>query len=364
MTDNVILRITVENTAPANGSFLTPFWFAFHDGGFNQLDAGSSASPGVERLAEDGTLATLRAEFLASGAGTAATAVFGAGGPIAAGETGSALLVLDADASSSRFVSYASMVIPSNDAFVANDDAMEHMVFDAAGNFLGTSFTIAGSEVWDAGTEVNTEAPADTAFFGQTVTDTGTVEGGVITNHPGFIPGGPILSSAMFAGADFTQPGYEIAHIRIEVVENGIGGTAGDDALRGDVADNLILAEDGNDQVVAGKGGDTVEGGAGNDILRGGDGDDWLAGGAGDDRLVGGEGADRFIFAPGGGSDLVRDFGAGDLLDLSAFGLADLGAALAAASARNAGVTFDLAGTSIFVRGVTLAEFSDLNVIV
>ena len=364
MTDNVIVRITVENTAPVSGNFLTPFWFAFHDGSFDQLDVGSAASPGIERLAEDGTIAALGAEFLASGAGSAATAVFGAGGPIANGETASTLLVLDPDAASSRFVSYASMVIPSNDAFVGNDDAMEHAIFDAAGNFLGADFTILGSEVWDAGTEVNNEVPSDTAFFGQTMPDTGPSEGGVIANHPGFIPGGPILSSAMFSGADFTQPGYQIANIRIELVENGIGGTAGDDTISGGVPDNLILAQGGNDLVVAGKGGDTIEGGDGDDTLRGGDGDDWLTGGAGDDRLVGGEGADRFIFAPDGGSDLVRDFGMDDVLDLSAFGLASLDEALAAASARAAGVTFDLSGTSIFVRGATLAEFSEVNLIV
>ena len=364
MSDNIILRVVVENLAPVNGTFLTPFWFGFHDGSFDQLDAGSAASPGIERLAEDGTISTLGAEFLASGAGSAATAVFGAGGPIANGESASTLLVLDADAATSRFVSYASMVIPSNDAFIGNDDPMERMIFDAAGNFLGASFTILGSEVWDAGTEVNTEAASDTAFFGQSVPDTGIVEGGVITLHPGFIPGGPILSSAMFDGAHFTQPGYEIAQIRIEVVENGIGGSAGDDTISGGLPDNLILAQDGNDLVVARRGSDTVEGGAGNDTLRGSDGDDWLTGGTGDDRLVGGEGADRFIFAPGDGRDLVRDFGPEDVLDLSGFGLASVDEALAVASARAAGVTFDLAGASIFVRGATLAEFSDLNVIV
>jgi Ca2+-binding RTX toxin-like protein len=382
MTDNVIVRITVDNLAPANGTFLTPFWFGFHDGGFDQLDAGSAASMGIERLAEDGVFTVLGGELFASGAGTVATAVFGAGGPIAVGEQASRLLVLDPDALSSQFVSYASMIIPSNDAFVANDDPLEHRIFDTNGDFLGADFTVLGSEVWDAGTEVNTEIPEETAFFGQTVPDTGVVEGGVIVLHPGFIPDGPILSTPMFAGADFTQPGYEVARIRIELVEGGIGGTANADTLDGNRADEIYLAGGGDDVVFARNGADVVEGEAGNDLLRGGGGndmliggmgddtlrggagDDTLGGGAGDDRLVGGDGSDVFVFATDGGHDVVVDFGAGDALDLAAFDFADIAAALATADQTAAGVRFDFGTGSVLVRGTTIADFTMDNVLV
>ena len=55
-----------------------------------------------------------------------------------------------------QFFSYASMVIPSNDGFIGNDDPQAIRLFDNAGNFLGpVSFTLNGANIWDAGTEVN-----------------------------------------------------------------------------------------------------------------------------------------------------------------------------------------------------------------
>ncbi len=79
------------------------------------------------------------------------------------------------------------MVIPSNDAFIANDDPLAHEVFDAAGNFTGPiTLTVLCSCVLDAGTEDNTEMQA--AFINQTGNNMGTTTiGGVISLHPGFI---------------------------------------------------------------------------------------------------------------------------------------------------------------------------------
>jgi hypothetical protein len=47
--------------------------------------------------------------------------------------------------------------------------------------------------------------------------DTGVDENGVAHFHPGFLPvgSGGILDDPMFANADFTQPGYEVARITI-----------------------------------------------------------------------------------------------------------------------------------------------------
>jgi hypothetical protein len=41
-------------------------------------------------------------------------------------------------------------------------------------------------------------------------------EEGVVLQHPGFIPNGPILSDSRFVNADFTDPGYKVARITIE----------------------------------------------------------------------------------------------------------------------------------------------------
>ena len=78
------------------------------------------------------------------------------------------------------------MIIPSNDAFIASPgDPTALRIFDAYGNFLGGTFDVQGSDVMDAGTEVNTER--DAAFLNQTGPNTGQTENGVVALHPGFI---------------------------------------------------------------------------------------------------------------------------------------------------------------------------------
>lgn len=223
------VRITVENLAPAGGTFLTPVWVGLHDGTFDLYDMGAPASMGLERIAEDGNMAAVNADFAGSGAGSAQGAVFGPGAPpvLGPGEKGSVVLSVNGMDARARYFSYASMIIPSNDAFVANGNPMAFQIFDAAGNFLGADFMVAGSMVLDAGTEVNDEVPANTAFFGQAAPDTGVPEGGVVHLHPGFnAPGsGGILDAAMFANADFTASGYNVARITItSVPDGGVGG--------------------------------------------------------------------------------------------------------------------------------------------
>lgn len=208
------VTVTIENLAPVNGNYLTPLWVGFHDGSFDIYDIGDPAELYLERLAEDGNTVPISDEFAASGAGSAQGTL---PGPLAPGDITSMGFALDCSLSASRYFSYASMVIPSNDAFIANGDPMEREIFDHAGNFLGADFFIPGDAVLDAGTEVNNEVPADTAFFGQTTPDTGITENGVVLYHDGFLPkgSGGILDDPMFENADFTRDGYPIAHIRV-----------------------------------------------------------------------------------------------------------------------------------------------------
>ncbi|MGB5916518.1 MAG: spondin domain-containing protein [Phormidesmis sp.] len=217
------LKITVDNLAPENGTFLTPAWFGFHDGSFDLYDRNEPITPGLERLVEDGTVEPLNAEFAAAGGGIVQGAILGTAltpGPIDPGESASFTVDLDGALLSSRYFSYASMVIPSNDFFIANGNPLAHQIFDDLGNFVGADFVVSGSEVLDGGTEVNDELPENTAFFGQAAPDTGVSEGGVVTLAPGFIPGGNILSSPDFANADFTAAGYNVARFRVELVDD------------------------------------------------------------------------------------------------------------------------------------------------
>lgn len=216
------IKITVDNLAPDNGTFLTPAWFGFHDGNFDLHDRDQPITPGLERLVEDGTIEPLNAEFAAAGNGVAQGAILGTDltpGPIDPGESASFTLDLDSGAASSQYFSYASMVIPSNDFFIANGNPLAHRIFDDSGNFIGADFVVSGAQVLDGGSEVNDELAASTAFFSQETPDTGVVEGGGVTLASGFIPGGRILSEPRFANADFTAEGYEVARFRVELIE-------------------------------------------------------------------------------------------------------------------------------------------------
>lgn len=226
----VKVTVTIENLSPSSGLFLTPVWVGFHDGNFDTYDLNASASPALERLAEDGNNAPLSKEFTASvpnGVEATITDPSGVSGPFDPGSRVSQKFNLDP--ATNRFFSYATMVIPSNDAFIGNANPQAHELFDAEGNFTGPiSFTVLGRQVKDSGTEANTET--DAAFFDQTAPNMGTPTVDPISKHPGFNgsfgnPGGVpmnILGGTSSKGiyfdpiaADFTRPGYALARITI-----------------------------------------------------------------------------------------------------------------------------------------------------
>jgi hypothetical protein len=180
------IRISISNQGNSD-FFLTPLWFGLHDGSFDLFSPGVAATPGLKLVAEQGDISTLNGEFAAANApGAFRQGVvtgpqgFGsvAGQPpvIDPGETGSTTLS-PINPAAYRYFSFASMVIPSNDSFIGNGDPMGYEVFDAAGNFNGAiTITLLGSDIYDAGTEVNNTIGA--AF--STVGGAGTVEGGTV----------------------------------------------------------------------------------------------------------------------------------------------------------------------------------------
>ena len=210
--------VTARNVAPQNGTFQTPIWVGFHGGTFDLYNTGLAASelpmPGsnaIESLAEDGSTAAVTADFdTLVPDGVQATMI--SNGPIPPlGPGDSSSMLFELDPADHRYFSYASMVIPSNDAFIANGNPFAHPIYDAGGNFVAQSFLVRGSEVLDAGTEENDELPANTAFFGQAAPNTGpTTPMGVVGAHPGFLSprSGGILADPMFVNADFRRPAY------------------------------------------------------------------------------------------------------------------------------------------------------------
>lgn len=253
-----VFEVTVEitNLAPEGGTIQTPVWVASHDGSFDLYDRDAPASPALERIAEDGNAGPLVDAFADSGAGTDAVAFAdnGEGVPpvIFPGNSTSVSFLVDTTRGEAQYFSYASMVIPSNDAFVANGNPMAHMIFNERGRFMPASFIVGGDAVLDAGTEVNDEVPENTAALAQSVPDTGVAEGGVVTMHEGFMPGGNVLTA--IPNGDFTAEGYEALHFEVSAKRINSRAAA---ALRGNLEvpavqtqasglARLVLEEDGD----------------------------------------------------------------------------------------------------------------------
>jgi Ca2+-binding RTX toxin-like protein len=286
------ITVTVENLVGEGGTFLTPLWFGFHDGAdFDLFTAGEAASFGLERLAEDGSVEGIAAEFnqQVGENGVDATIISGAGapGPIDPGESASFTLNVDPNAVGEGFFTWATMVIPSNDAFLAAlANALTDAIFDTDGNFLGPLvIERSGSDVLDAGTEVNNEL--DAAFLNQTARNTGTDENGVVGDHPGFngSVGNPDGTPVNVLGGT-TAAGT--------IVDPTVGDfTADDDPI---LRITIDRAAGGNDVLDGGLGDDIIDGGLGADTLIGGLGDDTLITDGLDD-LDGGEGVDTADFS-------------------------------------------------------------------
>lgn len=180
------LKITIENLSPDDGFFLTPLWVGLHDGSFDLFDLGQPASNALEQIAEEGDVGPLMTDFdmvamrrqdvITSPGGISVAPV------IDPGETASTTISIN-NAAAYRYFSFASMVIPSNDAFIGNEGATQYEVFDAAGNFNGDIvIDLTAADIWDAGTEENDAQGAAFSANGGTATDT---IGGTVAAHPG-----------------------------------------------------------------------------------------------------------------------------------------------------------------------------------
>ena len=148
------IRITVTNDQPGGGFALAPVWFGVHNGSFDLFNSGSAASSQLETLAELGNTAAVTSLFAGNGAQTT-LASGGALPQFLPGQSASTVLAV-ANPSVDRYLSFAGMVVPSNDFFMGNDNPLAHPIFDAAGHFNGpVTIQVFGANVWDAGTEVD-----------------------------------------------------------------------------------------------------------------------------------------------------------------------------------------------------------------
>ena len=117
------------------------------------------------------------------------------------------------------------MIVPSNDAWASNGNPMAYPLTLADGEFQPLDVTVLGTDVIDAGTELNDELPENTPLLGMSVPGTGvdTPEGPYNQDHGGFNPvgSGGILDDERFVNADFTAEGYEIFAISVTEDDDG-----------------------------------------------------------------------------------------------------------------------------------------------
>ena len=154
MASGDAVQFTFENLQPDDGFFFTEAWVGLHNGDFDLFNDGERATPGLEALAEGGNTELLGAEFAAGGR-LQTTIGNGEVQFISPGEVIEGSIDIR-NAAAYQYASFASMIIPSNDAFFGNEDPLAYRIFDENGNFTGdVEITIYGQDIYDSGTEVN-----------------------------------------------------------------------------------------------------------------------------------------------------------------------------------------------------------------
>jgi hypothetical protein len=147
--------VTVSNVSGGTAfpGLISPVTWAVHDASASLFKTGMPASPGLEALAEDGNGSTLLTE-LAAMSGVASSGKEGSG-PSMPGNSVTFQVTADA---SHRFLSIASMAVPSNDTFLSLGEAGIALV--SSGGTARSDSDIATDVAsllgaWDAGTEQN-----------------------------------------------------------------------------------------------------------------------------------------------------------------------------------------------------------------
>jgi hypothetical protein len=179
MAQSFTVNVKIENLASTGGLYLTPVFTGFHDGGYDLFNSGEAASGALESIAEVGDTSGLIGLLGSTQASSVADMIGGA--PFGPGSSLEAQFTLDV--MDNRYLSFATMVVPSNDTFLGNGDPMALELFDGAGNFTPISLTLTGEMAYDAGTELNSLTTGPAFVVGQVGTD-GTAEGGVVALQP------------------------------------------------------------------------------------------------------------------------------------------------------------------------------------
>lgn len=172
--------VSVTNSSGASGfpGLITPVVWAIHDASVGLFEMGKPASAGLESLAEDGDPMKLLGELSA----VAAVSASGVEG-MAPAASGSGFNFQVTASTTHRFLSIGSMVVPSNDSFLALGQTGVELLTSTGSPRSDADITADVAEllaVFDAGTEQNQAGAAGPDMAGpglQAGPNTGASEG-------------------------------------------------------------------------------------------------------------------------------------------------------------------------------------------
>ena len=150
-----LVTVTVNNLAPTNSISFAPLHLDFHSGVFDSFNNGMTAGAGIVSVAEGGLGDVWQTDFAAADP-TATRGTIGMA--LLPGQSRSMTFLVNTGIN--PFFSFASMVVPSNDFFIGNDNPQAFRLFDAGGNLLISSIGQSSSQIWDAGSEIFSVAGA------------------------------------------------------------------------------------------------------------------------------------------------------------------------------------------------------------
>ncbi|MDW3224506.1 MAG: spondin domain-containing protein [Paracoccaceae bacterium] len=200
------LKITVTNNQATGGLSITPLYTALHDGNFDAFDLGGTATDGLELIAETGNPSEIAAERRAIDPVSQPLVLGSPAGPppVQPGESVSGRLSVNA--TEALYFTFLSMLLPSNDHFIGNDNPLAYQLFDASGNFNGArTISVTGAEIYDAGTEANGFEGAafiQGAEIGDSPVGEGLIQQGLALSDELFAPG------VLLATGDTLNPAF------------------------------------------------------------------------------------------------------------------------------------------------------------
>jgi hypothetical protein len=203
------IQITVTNNQPSGGFALAPVWFGVQNGTFTTFTPGQTASSAMATLAQFGNTAPLTSLFESQHVGVDTT--LSSGGAVAQfvpGQSNSTILNVSNPAVD-QFLSFAGMVVPSNDFFMGNATPLQ--IFNPDGSFKGPmTISIFGSGIWDSDTEVQSTTTALTFIQGQNPGSGMQITNGAVTSLFNESTAPAFLQSIVGLT---TIAGYNISHV-------------------------------------------------------------------------------------------------------------------------------------------------------